>query len=102
MKKKIILGLLILVVLLCFLAQSWALDWKKAQQQYYEHPEQEVDLIPVNPSPTGAYPNMVKFIIIPYGQTLPLVIPIDKTRVQAKTKIDNSTKSSTTSLSKIR
>jgi hypothetical protein len=102
MKKKIILGLLVLGVLLCFIAQSWALDWKRAQQQYYEHPEQDMERVPVIPQTAGPYPPMIKFIFVPTGQNLPVLIFIDKSSVQAEPKVENSTKKPTNSVNKTR
>lgn len=78
MKKKIVLGLLTLVVLLCFLAQSWALDWERAKQRYYGHPDQELDRVPVLPQTTGSYPSFIKFILLPGIQNLPTLIFIEK------------------------
>jgi len=100
MKKKIILGLLVLGVLLCFIAQSWALDWKRAQQQYYEHPEQGVQSVPVTPQTADPSPSTIKFIFVPAGKNLPVLIFINKSTTLSKSKVQDSTKNSTISLNK--
>lgn len=100
MKKKIILGLLVLVVLLFFIASSWALDWERARQQYYEHPEQGVLSVPVTPQTKDPSPSMIKFIFIPAGQNLPVLIFINKSATLSKSRVQDSTKNSTISLNK--
>lgn len=94
MKKKIILGLLVLVVLLFFIASSWALDWKRARQQYYEHPDQELESVPVTPQPVKDYPSMIKFIFVLNIQNLPVLISVDKSSVKTESKAGNSTNNS--------
>jgi hypothetical protein len=96
MKKKIILGLLVLVVFLCFIAQSWALDWKRAQQQYYEHPWQDVQRVsPVQP--VGSSPSTIKFIFVPAGQNLPVLIFFQNPSTKAASTTADPSKMSTNS-----
>jgi len=96
MKRKFILGFLVLVILFCFLAQSWALDWKRARQQYYERPEQEVDLILPVPQPEVIPSSTIKFILILNGHALPNLYLIDKQPVQDKVKVEKPSKSTST------
>ncbi len=73
MKRKFILGLLVLMVLLFYLAQSWALDWKRARQQYYEHPWQDVQRIsPMEPTPLS--PSTIKFTFVLWYQNVPVLV----------------------------
>jgi len=102
MKKKIILGLLVLVVLLFFIASSWALDWKRAQQQYYERPEQEVDMVLPSSEPEVIPASTIKFIFILNGQTLPTLLFIDKQPVQAKAKVEKPQRCSSSTLGKMK
>jgi hypothetical protein len=45
---------------------------------------------------------MIKFIFVPTGQNLPVLIFIDKSSVQAEPKVENSTKKPTNSVNKTR
>jgi hypothetical protein len=102
MKKKIIFGFLVLVVLLCFLAQSWALDWKRTRQQYYERPEQGVQSVLVPTQTPTPNPSMIKFIFVPTGQNLPTLIDISRPLVQTQAKLEKSSARPMTSIKKTR
>lgn len=102
MKKKIILGLLVLVVLLCFLAQSWALDWKRAQQQYYERPEQGMQSVIVPTQTRVPSASMTKFIFVLTGQNLPTLINLSRPLVQTQAKLEKPSANPTTFLQKTR
>jgi hypothetical protein len=50
MKKKLIFGLSMVVLLLFFITSSWALDYKNyLRQKFEEHPWGESDRVPVIP-----------------------------------------------------
>lgn len=92
MKKKLIFGLLVAVLLLFFISSSWALDYKNyLRQKYEERPEQESNRIPVIPQAIDNSPSIIKFIFIPNTQ----LIFIDKITIKASSKVDDSTKNLT-------
>jgi len=101
MKKKIILGLLFLVLFLFFMTTSWALDYDSyLKSRHQEHPEQGVQSVPVIPQTTDPSPSMIKFIFVPAGQNLPVLIFFNKSSTQSKLRVQDSTKNSTISLNK--
>lgn len=102
MKKKIILGFLVLAVLLFFIASSWALDWQRARQQYYGRPEQDAERITVPSQTVSTYPSMIKFIFSPAVSDLPILIYMEKPPAKASTKAEDSTTKSNTSLKRTR
>ncbi|MCJ7497163.1 MAG: hypothetical protein MUO78_03375 [candidate division Zixibacteria bacterium] len=96
MKKKVTLGLLVGVLLLFFTISSWALDYDKYKMRKFdEHPDQELDKIPVTPFNVDSYPSTIKFILIPNIQNLPILIPIDKISTQTPSKVNSSVKNLT-------
>jgi len=90
MKKKVILGLLMGLLLLFFITSTWAVDAKRAK--LYGHPDQELDKIPVTPFNVDSYPSTIKFILIPNIQNLPIFMLIDKTTTKTPIKVDDSAK----------
>jgi len=90
MKKKLILGLLVGVLLLFFITSSWAVDAKRAK--LYGRPEQDMERAPVIPQTITNYPSTIKFILIPNIQNLPILMLIDKTTTKTSTKVDDSAK----------
>ena len=100
MKKKIILGLLVLVVLMFFIASSWALDWERARQQYFERPDQEFDRVKVTPQTTDSYPSFIKFILLPGTQNLPTLIFIEKSTNLDQPEAGNPVSSTTNTVAK--
>jgi hypothetical protein len=90
MKKGLILGLLVGLLLLFFIISAWAVDSKRAK--LYEHPDQELDKIPVTPINVDSYPSTIKLILIPNIQNLPILIFIDKPTTETPTKVDDSAK----------
>jgi len=90
MKKKVILGFLVGVLLLFFITSTWAVDAKRAK--LYEDPWQDMERLPVIPQFITNYPSTIKFILIPNIQNLPILIPIDKTTTKTSTKVDDSAK----------
>ena len=87
MKKKVILGFLVGVLLLFFITSTWAVDAKRAK--LYEDPWQDMERLPVIPQFITNYPSTIKFILIPNIQNLPILIPIDKTTTKTSTKVDD-------------
>ena len=100
MKKKIIFALLVLVVLMFFIASSWALDWKSARQQYFERPDQEFDRVTVTPQTTDSYPSIIKFILLPGTQNRPTLIFIEKSTNLDQPEADNTVNSTTNTVAK--
>ncbi len=91
MKRKIILGLLAVILLLFFITSSWAVDYKSyLRQRFEEHPWQESDKIPATPQTINSYPSEIKFIFILNAQ--PILIFIDKTTIKISSKVDDSAK----------
>jgi len=90
MKKRIMLGLLVGVLLLFFTISSWAVDAKRAK--LYEDPWQDMERVPVIPQSITNYPSTIKFILIPNIQNLPILIFIDKTTTKTLIKVDDSAK----------
>ena len=90
MKKRLILGLLLGLLLLFFITSTWAVDAKRAK--LYERPEQDMERVPVIPQSITNYPSTIKFILIPNIQNLPILMLIDKTTTKTSTKVDDSAK----------
>ena len=90
MKKKVILGLLMGLLLLFFITSTWAVDAKRAK--LYEHPWQDMERVPVIPQTRTNYPSTIKFILIPNIQNLPILILFDKTTTKTPIKVDDSAK----------
>ena len=96
MKKKIILGFLIGVLLLFFTISVWALDYEGYLKAKHDgHPDQELDRIPVTPQTIDNYPSTIKFIFILNIQNLPVLIYNEKTSNQALIKTEKPVKNST-------
>jgi hypothetical protein len=93
MKKRLILGLLLGLLLLFFITSTWAVDAKRAK--LYERPEQDMERVPVIPQTINTQPLTIKFILIPNIQNLPILIPIDKISTQIPSEINNSVKNLT-------
>jgi hypothetical protein len=93
MKKRIIFGLLVGVLLLFFITSSWAVDAKRAK--LYGRPEQDLERVPVTPQPTNIYSSMIKLIFIPNDQNLLVFIYIEKSSNQAQIKAEEPVKNST-------
>jgi len=98
MKRKIIFGFLMVVLLLFFITSSWALDYKRAK--YRERPDQECTKVPVTPETMNTYPSMIKFIFVPTAQNLPVFIFIGKSSNQTPVKAEGSVKNSIRSVNK--
>jgi len=96
MKKRLILGLLVGVLLLFFTISSWAVDYDKYKMhKFEEHPEQDMERVPVTPQTIDTYPSTIKFILIPNIQNFPILIPIDKISTQTPSKVNSSVKNLT-------
>ena len=94
MKKKVILGFLVGVLLLFFTISAWALDSKRAQLiKNNGWPEQERVIVPITPQTIDTYSSTIKFIFI--SNTQQILILIDKTTTKTSTKVDNSVKNLT-------
>jgi hypothetical protein len=93
MKKKLILGLLVGVLLLFLTTSSWALDYDKYKMhKFEERPDQEFDRVPVTPQTLTNSPSAIKFILIPNIQNLPILMLIDRTTTKTSIKVDDSAK----------
>ncbi|MCJ7497048.1 MAG: hypothetical protein MUO78_02785 [candidate division Zixibacteria bacterium] len=96
MKKRLILGLLIGVLLLFFTISSWALDYESYLKAKHDgHPEQDMERVPIIPQTITNYPSTIKFILIPNIQNLLILIPIDKISTQTPSKVNSSVKNLT-------
>lgn len=93
MRKRIILGLLVGVLLLFFTTSTWAVDAKRAK--LYGRPDQEFDKIPVTPQTINTYPSIIKFIFIPNIQNFPVLIYINKSSIQTQPESEDKVKNST-------
>jgi len=87
------LGLLVGGFLLFFITSTWAVDAKRAK--LYEHPEQDMERVPVTPQTINTQPSTIKFILIPNIQNLLILIPIDKISTQTPSEINSSVKNLT-------
>jgi hypothetical protein len=93
MKKKLILGLLVGVLLLFFAISAWALDYEGYLKAKHDgRPEQDMERVPVTPQTITNYPSTIKFILIPNIQNLPILMLIDKTTTKTSIKVDDSAK----------
>jgi len=90
MKKKVILGFLMGLLLLFFITSTWAVDAKRAK--LYGHPEQDMERVPVIPQTITNYPSTIKYILIPNIQNLLILMLIDNTTTKISTKVDDSAK----------
>jgi hypothetical protein len=90
MKKRIISGFLVGLLLLFFITSTWAVDAKRAK--LYEHPWQDMERVPVIPQTITNYPSTIKYILIPNIQNLPILMLIDKPTTKTSTKVDDSAK----------
>jgi len=101
MKKKIILGLLFLVLFLFFMTTSWALDYDSyLKSRYQERPDQELFRTPVVPQTSTPLQFMTKILFIPIGQTLPALIYVKQYSIQTQEKMSDSVKNSTGTVNK--
>lgn len=92
MKRKIIFGLLVVVLLLFFITSSWALDYKR--YKYEERPEQERVIAPITPQTVDNYPLIIKSVFTLNYQNVPVLISIDKSSNQVPAKTEKPVKSS--------
>jgi len=100
MKRKIIFGFLMVVLLLFFITSSWALDYKR--YKYEGRPEQDCIKVPVIPQSIDSYPSMIKFFFISTAQNLPVLIYIDRSLTQANPRAEDSVKNLTVPINKTR
>ncbi len=93
MKKRLILGLLLGLLLLFFITSTWAVDARRAK--LYGDPWQDCEKVPVTPQTIDNSPSIIKFLLITNTQNLPALIIIDKSSNQAQLKTEEPVKNST-------
>lgn len=99
MKKRLILGFLVGVLLLFFTISSWAVDYDKYKMHKFNgDPWQDCEKIPVTPQTIDNYTSTIKFIFILNIQNLPALIILDKSSNQAQLKTEEPVKNSTNSV----
>ncbi len=102
MKRKIIFGLLAVVLLLFLITSSWSMDYKSyLRQKFEERPEQDFEKVPIIPQSVETYPSMIKFIPVTNFQNIQILIYIDNSSTEVPIKTEESIKNTNSTLNKI-